>query len=66
MDWLKVLSVVLRIPLWLLILASFVGAIYAAANKIQNITYVTPLIMGTLIVLYLVGIFLGRKNEQRY
>lgn len=60
----KTLSIILKIPLVLFVLASFGGAVYAAAYKIQNINWVTPVIMGILIFLYVIGWSLGRKKED--
>ena len=60
----KTLSIILKVPLVLFVLASFGGSIYAAYNKIQNINWVTPVIMGILIILYVIGWFIGRKKDE--
>ena len=60
----KIFSIILKIPLILFVLASFGGSIYAAAYKIQNINFVTPIIMGTLIILYVIGWFIDRKKDE--
>jgi len=62
-NWLKIISIILQVPLGLFILASFIGSIYAAWNKIQNISWGTPAIMGGLILLYIIGWFLGRRKN---
>jgi hypothetical protein len=63
-NWLKIVSIVLKVPLGLFVLASFGGSIYAAAYKIQGISWGTPAIMGGLILLFVIGWFLGRKNYE--
>jgi len=60
----KILSIILKIPLVLFVLASFGGSIYAAYNKIESINWVTPIIMGSLIILYVIGWFIGRKKDE--
>jgi hypothetical protein len=63
-NWLRVVSIILKIPLGIFILASFGGSIYAAWYKIQGISWTTPAIMGSLIILYAVGWFLGSKLKK--
>ena len=65
-NWLKIVSIILKVPLGLFVLASFGGSIYAAANKIQGISWGTPAIMGGLIILYVIGWFLNRKSDNDY
>jgi len=48
----KVVAWILKAPLLLVMLAAFVGGIYAAAMNIQVVTYATPVILGVLIALY--------------
>lgn len=63
-NWIKVISIVLKAPLWLFIIASFGGSIYAAYYKIQNISWSTPLIMGSIIIVYLIGLFIDWKQKK--
>jgi hypothetical protein len=63
-NWIKVISIILKAPLGIFILASFGGSIYAAINKIQGITWSTPIIMGSLILAYIVGIVINMKNNE--
>lgn len=58
MNTKKIVGWILQVPLYLLVLGSFGASIYAAANKIQNINWNTPLIMGGIIIAFLVGAYL--------
>ena len=62
-NWKKIISIILKAPLGIFILASFVGSIYAAWNKIQNINWGTPAIMGGLIIFYLIGWYLEKRED---
>jgi len=64
-NWIKVISIVLKAPLWIFVFASFVGSIYAAANNIQGISWSTPVIMGCIIVTYLIGMFVSWKYQPK-
>jgi uncharacterized membrane protein len=60
-----IIDKILKAPLIILVLASFVGGIYAAYFKIQNISWVVPVIIGVILVLYFIGEFLNkRKNDN--
>ena len=63
-NWLKIISIALKVPLGIFILASLGGSIYAAWYKIQGISWTTPGIMASLIILYLAGWFLGSKLKK--
>lgn len=60
----KVIGFILKLPLILMVLASFGASIYAAYYKIQGITWASPIILGALICLYLIGIFLCRTKKS--
>jgi hypothetical protein len=53
-------SWILRIPLILLLLVSWIASFYAAYAKIQNITYTVPIFYTILVVLYLIGLYIKR------
>jgi len=63
MNW-KIISIILKIPLVIFILASLVVSIYAAANKIQGINWITPMIMGFLILLYIISVFIDKQINK--
>jgi ABC-type cobalt transport system substrate-binding protein len=44
------------------VIASFVGGIVAAVMGIQDVTYGTPVLIGTILILYFIGVYLGRKK----
>jgi hypothetical protein len=57
----KLAPKILQLPLILLVIASFLGSIYASLKHISGITYATPIILAVIIVFY----FYGRKLERR-
>ena len=59
-----VLSTILKLPLILLVVLAFFASIYAAYKKISGINYATPLILGIILILYIVGIVLERKKHN--
>ena len=58
----KTWGLVLEAPALLLLIASFLAGIYAAAYNIQDMGYEVPIILGVVIVLY----FIGSKIERNY
>lgn len=58
----KIVAWILKAPILLMMLAAFIGGIYAAANRIQGVTYATPVILGVLIALYIWGEVLANKE----
>lgn len=66
MDTKKIIGIILQIPLYLLVLGSFAASIYAAYNKIQGVTYTTPIILAGIIVAFIIGSYLrmGRKEKE--
>jgi intracellular septation protein A len=60
----KIVGWILKVPLILLILASFFGGIYAAATNLQGISWSTPITLLIFIILYLVGNYLIKKSGE--
>jgi len=60
----NIIGKVLKAPLIILVVASFAASIYAAANKIQGITYAVPVILGIILVTYIIGAFMDQKNND--
>jgi len=56
----KTSSFLMQLPLILVMIASFFASIYAAVYKISGIGFLTPVVLGIIIVLY----FLGRRLEK--
>ena len=55
----KILSIILRIPLWILILASCGASFYAAYNKESS--WIVPGIYAVTLILYVIGMMLKDK-----
>lgn len=60
----KIISQVLKAPLILVIIVSFVLSIYAAYTKTYDISYGTSIILGVILALYFTGVYLERKKES--
>ena len=60
----KIIGWILQIPLYLLVLGSFAASIYAAYNKISGVTYATPIILGIIIIVFIIGMFLKIEKEE--
>lgn len=61
----KVLRFFLKLPLVLLVLASWGASFYAAVFKIQGITWATPITMTIIIGLFIAGKILERFKKER-
>jgi hypothetical protein len=59
-----IISIVLKVPMIILVLASFAASIYASVNNISGITYAVPVILGIILILYFVGTFLRKSSEE--
>lgn len=51
----KIISWILKAPLLLLVLVSFIGGFYASYSNIGGVTYSTPTLIGIIIILYILG-----------
>jgi flagellar biosynthesis protein FliQ len=60
----NIIGKVLKAPLIILVIASFIASIYAAANKIQGITYAVPIILGVILIAYIIGAFMDRRTND--
>lgn len=58
----RLLGNILKLPLIILAIAAFIAGIVASIMKIQGINYVTPLILGLIIFLYILGEIMLKKN----
>lgn len=54
----------LRIPLILLNMGGIAAGVYAAQNKINDITYAVPIILVVMFLLYIWGSFLVKKGKE--
>jgi len=51
----KIIGIVLQIPMYLLIVGSLIGSIYAAYTNLQGITWATPIIIAGIIIAFIIG-----------
>lgn len=65
MNLKKIISVILKLPIILLIIGSLGAGCYAAYFHIQNISWSTPIILGIIIILYIIGYFLGKNQSSK-
>jgi hypothetical protein len=62
MTWKNKIGSVLQLPLLLLVIGSFVASIYASYRNIMGVTFRTPITIGVVIILYIVGRFLANSE----
>lgn len=55
MDIKKIICVILQLPMYALVLGSFLASCYAAYEKIQGITWATPVILAVIIIAFIIG-----------
>jgi len=59
----KYLSIILKLPAILILLASFFGSIYAVMKGIGGITLAVPITLFIVLVLYFIGESLKNKHS---
>lgn len=62
----KAISVILRIPLHLFLIGSFGASIYAAANKIQGISWGTPILFGVILAAWYLGVWMSKDDSSGF
>ena len=62
MEVKKIISIILRVPLHLFLVGSFGASIYAAANKIQGISWGTPILFGVILAAWYLGVWMNRDD----
>lgn len=60
----KIISIILKVPLILIVIISFFVSIYAYYMKIQGIGIAPSIILGIIIILYFLGVYLGRNRKE--
>lgn len=63
MEILKIVTFILRAPLHIFLVGSLGASIYAAYNKIQGISWGTPILMGIIMILWYVGVWMNKNME---
>jgi len=59
----KLKSILFKVPLVALVVISFLVSVYLAITKSYNVNFFTPLILGILILLYIIGMIIERKSD---
>lgn len=59
----KTLGFLFKVPAVLVLVASFIGGIYAAMNNISGIGYGTPVALLIVLILYVIGEFKQNRGE---
>ena len=59
----KLKSILFKVPLVALVVISFLVSVYLAIAKSYNVNFFTPLILGILILLYIIGMIIERKSD---
>jgi hypothetical protein len=59
----KIISIILRIPLHLFLLGSFIASIYAASQNIQGITWGTPILFGIILAAWYIGVWMSKEDS---
>jgi len=64
MEAKKIVGIILQVPMYFLILGSFIASIYAAYKGISGINWATPIILACIIIAYMIGIYLKRNETE--
>lgn len=60
----RIWILLLKLPLVLLVIISFFASIYVAFKGTYGITFATPVILGIILILYIIGIVLETKKRS--
>ena len=61
----KIIGFIFQLPLVLVVIASFIASIYAIVKKIYPISWVTPFLLGIIIILYFIGSRMKNKKQKQ-
>lgn len=62
----KIIGLVLQIPLYVLVLGSFIASIYAAIYKISGVSWSTPIILAGIMIAFIIGSVLRIDKKEEY
>lgn len=60
----KIWNIILKAPLILVVVISFIASIYISYKGLYNMTFGTPIILGIILLLYFLGVYLGRNKTK--
>ena len=60
----KIFSLILKLPLILIVLASFFAGIYAAYFNVSDIGWESPIIMGVCIIMYILSVYITKGGND--
>lgn len=65
MDKKRLLVLLLKAPLFLIVIASTAASVYAAYSKQFNISWSTPVLFIIIIILYIIGLYIEKKKGDK-
>jgi membrane protein YdbS with pleckstrin-like domain len=60
----KTIAFLLKLPVVLLLIASFALSIYVVAKKLYPMTWATPIVLLIISILYIIGEVLSNKKDR--
>jgi len=63
-DIKRIVSYILRVPLHIFLLGSFFASVYAAYKGIQGISWGTPILFGSILVAWYLGVWLSKFKKE--
>lgn len=60
----KIWNIILKAPLILVVIISFIASIYTSYKGTYNMTFGTPIILGAILFLYFLGVYFGRNKAK--
>ena len=60
----KIVGIIFQVPLYALVLGSFVASVYATMYNIQGVTWTTPIILAVIMIAFGIGAFLRRDKKE--
>jgi flagellar biosynthesis protein FliQ len=60
----KIISICFQLPAWFILVGGLIVSIYAYINKIQDVTLFTPIFLLIVNILYIVGRWFMRDEEE--
>jgi len=64
MGFMRIISIIFRIPLHIFLWGSLSASLYAAYSKVQGITWGTPIFLGIIMVLWYIGLAIKNRADE--